>query len=330
MKEEIIALLKSSDEYVSGGELCKRFGVSRTAVWKAIEQLKKEGYVIDAVRNRGYRLVTGVSDVYSQVELNTLIDTKYIGRRNIFYDSVGSTNTEAKRLAEEGYEEGALVFADQQTAGKGRRGRGWISPKGYNIYYTLMLKPNIASSKAPMLTLIMALSVLQGIKELAPDKADMVKVKWPNDIVINGKKVCGMLTEMGMQEQDISYVVIGVGINVKEQQFDDEIADKATTIENELGIKVNRCDLIARIMKSFESNYERFIKDENLLYLKTKYEESLANIDNEVCVLDPKGEFRGIARGINENGELIVQLPSGENVVVYAGEVSVRGIYGYV
>lgn len=330
MKEKIILLLKESKDYVSGQELCEKFGVSRTAIWKAIEQLKKEGYEIDAIRNRGYKLAETDSDIYSKIELDSLMDTKYIGRNTFFYEEIGSTNTEAKRLAEEGLKEGVLVFADQQTAGKGRRGRAWISPKGKNIYYTLMLKPKISPDKAPMLTLIMALSVLEGMKSICPQNADDILIKWPNDIVLDGKKVCGMLTEMSVQEQDIQHVVIGVGINVKQQDFESEIADKATSIEKACGTKISRCKLIAEIMKAFEGYYEDFVKNGNLLYIKEEYEKNLANCGRKVCVLDPKGEFTGTAKGINDNGELLVEKEDGQLVTVYAGEVSVRGIYGYV
>lgn len=338
MKNQILELLRNSTEYVSGQELCEQFKVSRTAVWKAVEQLKKDGYVIEAVRNRGYKLVTDGADVYNKAEIDASIDTNYIGRNSFFYNIIGSTNTEAKRLAEEGAENGILVVADRQTAGKGRRGRNWVSPEGANIYFSLLLKPEFHPSQAPMLTLVMALAVAQAIRELADGKvmdgtsdSDVsVGIKWPNDIVINNKKVCGILTEMSVERDYIQYVVIGTGINVKKQKFDAEFADHASSIEAELDAPVSRSKLVGRIMEAFEKLYEEFKQTGNLAGVKSEYERYLVNMNREVCVLDPKGEYRGTSLGINDNGELLVKTADGVVNEVYAGEVSVRGIYGYV
>ena len=348
MKNQILELLRKNADYISGQELCEHFNVSRTAVWKAVEQLKKDGYIIEAVRNRGYRLVTNGSDVYNKAEIDASIKTDYIGRNSFFYNIIGSTNTEAKRLAEEGAESGTLVVADRQTAGKGRRGRTWESPEGTNIYFSLLLKPEFAPSQAPMLTLVMALAVAEALNKLAgadtnADAADKSSnancgtagdakagIKWPNDIVINGKKVCGILTEMSVEHDYIQYVVIGTGINVKQQVFDADYAAHASSVETELGMFVSRSKLIGLIMETFEKHYREFETTENLNSVKAEYEELLVNKGREVCVLDPKGEYRGTALGINNSGELLVKTDDNNVTEVYAGEVSVRGIYGYV
>ncbi|MCQ2525726.1 MAG: biotin--[acetyl-CoA-carboxylase] ligase [Lachnospiraceae bacterium] len=328
MKNQILKLLRDSTEYVSGQELCERFNVSRTAVWKAVEQLKKDGYTIEAVRNRGYRLITGGCEVYNKAEIDASIGTEYIGRNSFFYNIIGSTNSEAKRLADEGAPDGTLVVADRQTAGKGRRGRSWVSPEGTNIYFSLLLKPDFHPSQAPMLTLVMALAVAEAVKGL--DEKAEAKIKWPNDIVINGKKVCGILTEMSVERDYIQHVVIGTGINVKRQTFDAEFADHASSVETELDAEVSRSRLIGLIMEAFEKYYEEFKKAGNLSTIKSEYEKYLVNRGREVCVLDPKGEYKGIAMGINDSGELLVKTDDGKTTEVYAGEVSVRGIYGYV
>lgn len=343
MKAEILTLLREQNDFVSGQELCERFGVSRTAVWKAINQLKKEGYGIEAVQNRGYRLTKEEEDVYGLSELNSRIRTKWVGKPAYFYESVGSTNVQAKIDAENGAAAGTLIVADMQTAGRGRRGRGWNSPAGTNIYYTLILKPEFAPDKASMLTLLMAMAVAQGIHKTlldmknskTADEKEMSEIpklgiKWPNDIVVNGKKICGILTEMSVERDYIQYVVIGVGINVRRQDFAPEIADTAACLEAECGKRISRCTLIADIMEAFEADYEVFCREESLAGLRRKYDTMLVNKDREVCVLDPKGEYRGIARGINDTGELLVELADGSVTEVYAGEVSVRGIYGYV
>ena len=326
MKAQILALLRERSEYVSGQELCERFGVSRTAVWKAIGQLKKEGYHIEAVQNRGYLLIEG-SELFGQHELESRMDTGWAGHPVVYYDTLGSTNLQAKLDAENGAAQGTLVVADMQTAGRGRRGRSWSSPPGTNIYYTLILKPKIEPDKASMLTPVMGLAVAEGIRRTCGLDA---MIKWPNDIVIGGKKVCGMLAEMSVEQDFIHYVVIGVGINVGQQDFPEEIAATATSLTRECGTKVPRGELIVMVMKAFEEYYDIFLKSGNLSGLTGTYNSLLVNYGRQVRVLDPKGEFDGIARGINELGELLVERENGSVENVYAGEVSVRGIYGYV
>lgn len=331
-KDRVAAGAPESEAYVSGQELCEQFGVSRTAVWKAIGQLKKEGYVIEAVQNRGYRLLDQTEEVYNQADIQSRLKTKWVAHPLQFFDSIDSTNIRAKLEAEQGAESGLLVVSDMQSAGRGRRGRGWESPAGINIYYTLMLKPDFSSDCAPMLTLVMALAVAKGIRQTlrrdSEEAAAKVGIKWPNDIVVDGKKVCGILTEMSMEQGYIQHIVIGVGINVRKQEFPEEIRDRAAAIDEQCGFRISRSQLIADIMEAFEEDYEIFLRTHDLKGLRASYAELLVNQDREVCVLDPKGEYRGIARGINDQGELLVERPDGTVEEVYAGEVSVRGSMG--
>ena len=332
MKAEILALLRDRADFVSGQELCEHFGVSRTAVWKAIGRLKEEGYRIEAVPNKGYRLLE-TEEVYGQNEIASRMNTRWVGKPVLFFDCIGSTNAQAKIDAENGAESGTLIVADMQTAGRGRRGRSWTSPAGTNIYYTLILKPKFDPDKASMLTLVMAMAVVEGIEKYLTDngcKDVTCGIKWPNDIVLNGKKICGILTEMSAERDYIQHVVIGVGINVYRQEFAPELQDKATSMEEECKFHISRSTLIALIMEAFEKDYELFVQDENLSGLKAAYEKLLINKGREVCVLDPQGEYRGKALGITDGGELQVQKEDGTVVCVYAGEVSVRGLYGYV
>ncbi len=326
MKAEILSLLRETENYISGQELCERFQVTRTAVWKVINGLKKEGYEIEAVQNRGYRLVSQ-PDMFGKAELESRIRTKWAGRHIAFYESVGSTNAAAKLLAEEDAPAGTLVVAESQTAGRGRRGRGWVSPPGHNLYFTLLLRPEIDPDKASMLTLVMALAVKEAVEEAYGAQAG---IKWPNDIVLNSKKVTGILTEMSLQGEYIQHVVIGVGINVKKQEFAPELAEKATSLEAELGHPISRALLLEKVMERFEEDYALFLEKQDLSLLLAAYNAALVNCDRQVKVLDPAGEYVGTARGINEKGELLV-LDSGNKLKkIYAGEVSVRGIYGYV
>ncbi|MFR6333789.1 MAG: biotin--[acetyl-CoA-carboxylase] ligase, partial [Eisenbergiella sp.] len=185
-------------EYISGQELCSRFGVSRTAVWKVINQLKEEGYEIEAVQNKGYRLKAS-PDVIGEIELGSRLQTRgeghWAGNSLIFYPSTGSTNIDAKRAAEDGAPEGTLVVTDCQNTGRGRRGRDWSSPQGCNLYFTLLLRPDCSPDQACMLTLVMALAVAEAVNELGLEAG----IKWPNDIVLSGKKICGILTEMSAE-----------------------------------------------------------------------------------------------------------------------------------
>ena len=328
MKSKIIKLLRQRGTYVSGQELCEHFGVSRTAVWKAMEQLKKDGYQIEAVKNRGYLLKEDASRVFGHAEIASRLETDWIGHEFRYFDTVDSTNVRAKAMAEEGAPHGTLIVADEQTAGRGRRGRAWNSPAGSNLYYTLLLRPQISPGKAPMLTLVMAMAIAQGIQDMVEAK---VGIKWPNDIVINGKKACGILTEMNLsvEQGSIDYVVIGCGINVAKQEFPEEIRGRAIALE-EICENVSRAELLNAVLTAFEDDYARFMETEDLSGLKEAYNAISVNFGRMVRVLDPKGEFEGIARGIRDTGELMVELPNKEIRDVYAGEVSVRGIYGYV
>lgn len=195
MKTEILKLLRESGDYISGQELCSLFGVSRTAVWKVINQLKEEGYGIEAVQNKGYRLRLN-PDVLSYSELKSRIRNNWAGGEIYYYEETGSTNIDAKRLGEEGAAHGTIVVADKQNAGRGRRGRAWQSPAGKDIYFTILLRPSFEPDKASGLTLVMALSVAQAVERKCNLKAG---IKWPNDVVLNGKKICGILTEMNME-----------------------------------------------------------------------------------------------------------------------------------
>ena len=325
MKAEILTILKDTDGYVSGQELCERFGVSRTAVWKAMNQLKKEGYEIESVQNKGYHLVK-TPDILSKNELVSIRKTKWVGTEICYFDVTDSTNTQAKSLGEGDAPNGTLVVAGKQESGRGRRGRSFESPAGTGIFMTLLLRPEIEPQNASMLTLVSALAVAKGIEHMV----DLpVQIKWPNDIVINGKKVCGILTEMSAQMDYVNYIVIGIGINVGNEEFPEEIKDVATSIYLESGRHVNRAMLIEKIWEEFEDYYELYEKTQDLSSLVKEYDSYLVNRGQKVRVLDSKEPYEGKAMGITDRGELIVDTWEARRLVS-AGEVSVRGVYGYV
>lgn len=326
MKEEILRLLRSADGYISGQELCNRFGVSRTAVWKAINQLKEAGYEIEAQQNKGYRLMAA-PDLMTEAEIKSLMHTEWVAKEVLYFDTIDSTNTKAQELAEKGYQSGTLVVADKQESGKGRRGRSWVSPSGTGIFMTLMIKPDINPNNASMLTLVAALAVAKAITSVTGEEA---MIKWPNDIVVNGKKVCGILTEMNAQFDYINHIVVGIGINVHNESFPEEISQMASSLMIEAGGKrFHRAQIIADTMSYFEQYYDTFLKTQDLSALVREYDKLLVNRNKSVRVLDPKEPFDGKAMGITPKGELIVDTWESRKLVS-SGEVSVRGIYGYV
>lgn len=245
----------------------------------------------------------------------------------VFLEETDSTNEEARKLAMEGYPHGTLVVADSQTGGKGRRGRSWHTPKGSSIAMSLILKPELEAEHASMLTLVQAMAVAEAIEENCGLKA---RIKWPNDILVNEKKVCGILTEMNMEGTKISSIIVGTGINVNQDSFPEDISEIATSLKRESGKVQSRENLIECICRLFEKYFEMFMESKDLTGILEEYNSRLISKGRMVKVLDPKEEFVGEALGINASGELLVKKESGEVIEVYAGEVSVRGIYGYV
>lgn len=326
MKTEILSMLRESGGYVSGQQLCERFHVSRTAVWKVMEQLKEEGYQIEAVRSRGYRLSES-PDILSEAEIASRISTRWAGRNVSYFRETDSTNVQARRLGEDGAPHGTLVAADAQSAGRGRRGRQWDSPHGSDIYMSLLLRPQIPATQAPMLTLVMALAVADALREQTGVDA---RIKWPNDIVTRGRKMCGILTEMSADMDGVRYVVIGVGINVNGTAFPEEIRERATSLALESGRRFLRPVLMAAVMEKFETYYSVFTERGDLSGIQDAYNDLLVNVGEQVRILEPGHEYNAISSGINGKGELLVTREDGRQEAVFAGEVSVRGIYGYV
>lgn len=267
------------------------------------------------------------------------MERKKLDYRICYEEEVVSTNVWAKELAEKGAPEGTVAAADCQKAGRGRRGRTWISPKGTSIYMSLLLRPQICPEQASMLTLVMGLSAAQAIRMTTELDA---KIKWPNDIVIQGKKVCGILTEMQVFPHGIEYVIIGIGINMFQKSFPDEIAHTASSLlleierekaEGDQSIDVHGLEkeiLREKVLEQFQINYDCFLRKGTMLDLMEAYNRLLVNRNREVRVLDPVEIYTGIAQGIDSQGQLLVRREDGSVCTVYAGEVSVRGIFGYV
>lgn len=254
--------------------------------------------------------------------------TKSFAKEVYWRPEVDSTNLWAGRAAGQGAENGSLFVADMQTAGRGRRGRGWESGERISLCMSLLLvQPPIKPENASMLTLVMGISVVEALQELGGVQG---RIKWPNDVVLSEKKVCGILTEMCAGQQGISQIIIGVGINLGQRVFPEELSDRASSLYLETGQDFDRADAAARVLEAFERNYSIFCETQDMSKLRSVYEAVLINLGQTVRVLEPEKNFEGIARGIDDRGELLVETPDGKMVTVYSGEVSVRGLYGYV
>ena len=325
MREKVIkAILDSGENFMSGEQLSKKLGISRTAVWKHINALREEGYNIESVNKKGYRLAEKPDDILSSENIAYNLPTEFIGKKVIHLDTVGSTNDYAKEIGNK-VSGGTLIISEQQTKGKGRLGRVWKSKSGDGIWMSLIITPKIEPYKAPFLTLVAGASVVKALSNLGVEAS----IKWPNDIIVHNKKICGILTELSAEMERVNYVVIGIGINIKTIDFPDESKEKATSLYKE-GYKLSRVDIVRQFCIEFEKLYKGYILDGNkqdTLELCRKYS---AIIGKQVYVI--KNNKRELVKciDINENGNLIVKEKNGEIQEIMSGEVSIRGVKGYV
>lgn len=317
-------LLEGGAAWSSGEELSRRMGVSRTAIWKQMEGLRAAGYEIEAVTRLGYRLLAR-PDAVTALEVLSGLRTRRFAREIAYRESVGSTNEWAKELAREGAAEGLLVIADEQTTGKGRLGRSWATPRGAALAMSLVLRPELPPHEAPRITLASAVAVAEGVRESTGLAAG---IKWPNDVLLHGKKFCGILTEMEAEMERTRFVVCGIGINVNltPSEIPSEVREKATSLQIEAGCRVLRAPLAAAVMSKFESAYDDLVGG--------RFEEVLARwralsvtLGRPVRVTSMVGGevVTGVAEDLDETGALLVRDESGQLHRVVAGEVTLRG-----
>ncbi len=329
MKKDVLETLKyNKGSFISGEELSNRLGVTRTAIWKHINQLKQEGYEIESVSRKGYCLV-GEPDVLNQHALQLELHTKIMGKRIVHYDSIDSTNTMAKRIAAEGAEEGTIVIAEEQTGGRGRLGRQWVSPKGTGIWMSLVLRPPIEPADAAKITQIAAAAVAVALQNVTGCEAG---IKWPNDIIINKKKVCGILTEMGAELGSVNYIVVGIGINanVDVALFPEEVKKIATSVKDCAGKSVSRKEIVLEILKEFEDLYMDFIHTKSVRRSVEICKANSVTLGNMVKIINRDQTMIAEAVDLTEEGELMVRNQEGQLEKIISGEVSVRGISDYV
>jgi len=325
VKNQLLLILKQNTDYISGEAISDSLGVSRSAIWKVINKLKNEGYIIESKTNKGYKLIS-VPDIISEQELKDGLNTKYVGQKIYSFDEINSTNEQAKKQAGSGAINGSLFIADRQTGGRGRLNKQWSSPEKVGVWMSILLRPDVLPSKIMQISLISGIVICKAINNQTGLNA---QIKWPNDIIINGKKVCGILTEMVTEEQRISFVVNGIGVNVNTLEFPEEIKDIATSLYLETGKMFSRKLLIQEILTSFEEYYEKFIFSDELTSIIDEYRSMCLNIGKEVVVIMNNKQIKGTAVGITEIGELIIKTETGEIINVSSGEVSLRGVNGY-
>lgn len=321
MKEKVLSLLKESGEYISGEQISEAFGVSRSAVWKAVKALRQEGYEIDSVTNKGYRLVK-MPNILSSAQISQGLDTQLVGSRIAVIHTVDSTNDEVKRQAANGADSGLVVIAEEQTAGKGRLGRSWKSAPG-GIYFSILLRPELAPADVPGITLAVGLAVCLAIREFTGCEA---MIKWPNDIIIGRKKICGILTEMAAQTDMVDYVVVGAGINVNNKSFAPEISQKATSLYIETGGELELSKLMQSVLKHIDERIGSYLTSVSIDDAKL-YKSLCATIGRNVSLERGDKKIEGTATDITFDGKLIITLADGSTLEVGSGEVTVQGIY---
>lgn len=318
----ILELLRRQEGFLSGEDIGRELSITRAAVWKGIKKLREEGYEIEAVTNRGYRL-TNPETMYNKRELEQGLKTKTMGQTIYFYEETDTTNNRARELALEGASEGTLVVAEKQTAGRGRRGKVWESPLGTGIWMSLVLRPQIAPAEASVLTLLCGLATAEAIEAETGLSAG---IKWPNDILINGKKAVGILTEMDCEMSEVHFVIPGIGINVNTASFPPEIAEIATSLYLECGKTVSRRRLVHRVLERLEEHYETFLRTGSFDAMLEDYRKHCITLGKEVHVLG-REPFFAEALDITPEGELLVRrADNGKEEVVFSGEVSIRGV----
>lgn len=325
MEKLIIERLREQKEYVSGQALSEILGVSRTAVWKHINDLRKEGYQIVSSSKKGYKLVSS-PDVLNQREIRVL-DGQLVGGKIIYFDKIDSTNNYAKRTANDGCPDGTVIIAERQTQGRGRIGREWDSDNAEGVWFSVILKPNIDPEKIQIITLAASVAVVEAIRN---ELGIICGIKWPNDIILNGCKVGGILTELSAEPGHINYLVIGIGINANQEicNFNKEIQQKAISLKMYSGKKINRSGLLTRMLESIDNVYKE-IQTGNSEKIIDRWKNYSVTIGKSVKFMVSEIEYVGIALSVAENGKLVIQCNDGQIREVSAGEIQVRGLLGY-
>lgn len=329
LRQKILQILtERAGSYVSGEEMSRELKVTRAAVWKAVTSLREAGYGISSATNHGYRLESS-PDLLSDEAIRAELKTRTVGRSIVLLESVDSTNTYAKKLALEGAADGTVVIAEEQTGGRGRMGRSFQSPRGKGVYLTVIFLPQAEPSALLTLTARTAVAVCDAVEEVCGVRP---RIKWTNDILMGEKKLCGILTEMGIEGESgrLQYVVAGMGINVghRAEDFDETVRTVATSLFLQLGKTVSRARLAARLISRLDSMYSELLAGSQD-YLE-QYRADCITVGRQVRVIRGESVRPAFALGIGEDASLLVRYEDGSTEALMAGEVTVRGLEGYI
>jgi BirA family biotin operon repressor/biotin-[acetyl-CoA-carboxylase] ligase len=317
-EELVLAFLaEAGDEFVSGEAISGKLGLTRAAVWKHVNSLRAAGYRIEAVPARGYRLAE-VPDRLTALELRPLLNTHDLGRELHCYDELGSTNDRAKELAEEGAEHGEVVVAEAQTAGRGRRGREWVSPARRNLYFSVILRPELPPSRAAELTLVASIAICDAARQAGVDAG----IKWPNDLLASGKKLAGILTELAAEPDRVHWAVVGVGVNVnaRPEDFPEELRGEATSLLIERRSPAPRALFAAACFTALEDWLDRHA-EQGFGVIRDAWRERSVTLGREVSVKTEGREIVGVAEDIDVQGALLVRSRAGLERIL-AGDVA--------
>lgn len=318
-KKAVLAELERAGNYVSGEQLSVILGISRTAVWKQVQSLREQGYEIEAQPRVGYRLLKR-PDRLLPAEITSGLNTIWLGQEIVYYPEVDSTNEIARRLAQQGAAEGTLVVAERQTKGKGRLGRAWISPVGEGLWFSFILRPKMLPVEAPRTTLIAAVAVARALRR---ETGLNIRIKWPNDLLLDGKKITGILTEMNSEIGRINYLVVGIGINVRLnlESIPPEIKAVATSLDAHLKQAVPRLVLLRRCLEELEKYYELWQRGQ-FPDILDEWKQLSATLGNQVQIKLPEETIEGFAEEVELDGSLRLRLADGSVYLVIAGDVS--------
>ena len=322
MEDKILNELKISKNYISGEYLSSTLNVSRTAIWKHIKNLKSKGYIIDGISNKGYKLISS-PDLLNKSELLSLLKTSIIGKNIIHFDEIDSTNIKAKELAQKNIEDGSIIIAEKQTLGSGRFNRKWVSPSG-GLWFTLVLRPTLPPTEAPKITQIAAASVYKTLIDFNINTT----IKWPNDILLNDKKLCGILAEMKCDMDSVHYLVLGIGmnINIDENDFDEDIKSIATSLKIQCNKQFERSEILARFLNHFEILYNKFLYNLDLSETISICINHSNIFGKQAKLITYNTEEIVTCISLSDTGDLIVEDSTGNQKAVLSGEISFNGM----
>lgn len=322
-KDKILRMLTNKKgKFVSGEQISEELGISRTAVWKHMLKLKEEGYEIQSINKLGYQLVNS-GDIYDCSAIVSKLNTKILGKRIFFFDTIDSTNDELKRMAADGACEGTVVVSKSQTKGKGRRGRLWQSDEDAGIYMSVLLRPELAPEDVQSITLAASSAVCKALQKYVPNK---LGIKWPNDILIDNRKVCGILTEMTAEPDKIQAIILGIGLNVwnKQDQFKGELKETATSLVLNTDKELSRSTLVVEILQELEELYLNFIEKGSNAKFMDIWRSFSTTIGRDIIVFQGDNKWQAKALDVLDDGRLLVETPDGHRKTILSGEISIR------